>query len=297
LKISGKTRVYAVIGDPVDHSLSPCIHNVAFQYLGLDYVYVAFTVKEDGLREAVSGIRKLGIYGLNVTMPHKVNIIQYLDRLDETARKVEAVNTVLNDAEMIGYNTDGLGALNALKTYRGEPSGKKVVILGAGGASRAISLAIAPEARDLIILNRKPEKAEMLANKISATIGKRVRWGKLCNDLLGEELRDANVMINATSVGMHPNDSETPVDKTLLREDLVVFDLVYNPLETRLLREARSIGARTIDGLTMLVHQGAASFEIWTGIEAPVDIMIKAARDELRVRESEAEGKHIDLDR
>jgi len=297
LKISGKTRVYAVIGDPVDHSLSPCIHNAAFQYLGLDYVYVAFTVKEDGLREAVSGIRKLGIHGLNVTMPHKVNIIQHLDRLDETARKVEAVNTVLNDAEMVGYNTDGLGALNALRAHRGEPSGTKVVILGAGGASRSISLAIAPEARDLIILNRKPEKAEMLANKISATVGKRVRWGKLCNDLLVEELRDANVMINATSVGMHPNDSETPVDNTLLREDLVVFDLVYNPLETRLLREARSIGARTIDGLTMLVHQGVASFEIWTGMKAPVDIMIKAARDELRVQESEAEGKHIDLDR
>lgn len=282
MNISGKTRVFAVIGDPVEHSLSPCIHNAAFQHLGLDYVYIAFTVKEDRLGNAVSGMRSLGIYGLNVTTPHKVSIIQYLDRLDETARNVGAVNTVLNDAQFVGYNTDGLGALNALKAYGGDPHGKKVVILGAGGASRSISFTMAQEARELTILNRTPGKAEMLANRISATVRKDVRWRELCHDALAEELKDANILINATSVGMHPNDSDTPVDKSLLRRDLIVFDLVYNPLETRLLREAESVGVRVIDGLAMLVYQGAASFEIWTGIQAPVGIMMKATRDELR---------------
>jgi len=286
LKITGKTKVCALIGEPVEHSLSPCIHNAAFQHLGLDYVYVAFTVKKDALREAISSVRGLGIYGLNVTMPHKVNIIPYLDHLDETAKRVGAVNTVLNNGKLIGYNTDGIGAINALKAYAGDLYDKKVVILGAGGASRSISFTIAQEAQELVILNRTTEKAEALASKISSTLGKEVEWGKLCGDVLTKELKDADILINATPVGMHPDDSETPVDKSLLRENMVVFDLVYNPVETRLLKEAKSVGARTIDGLTMLVYQGAASFKIWTGRKAPVDIMMKAARKELEKRET-----------
>jgi len=247
----------------------------------LDYVYVAYTVKEDGLRDAVTGVKNLGIYGLNVTMPHKVKIIRYLDRLDETAREVGAVNTVVNDVEMVGYNTDGLGALNALKACGGGPRGRKVVILGAGGASRSISFAIAQQASELVILNRTPQNAEMLATRISDVTGRRVRWGRLSGDLLAKELKDASILVNATSVGMHPNDSETPVEKSLLRRDMIVFDFVYNPPETRLLEEAKSLGAKVIDGLAMLVYQGAASFEIWTGMKAPVELMMKAARDEL----------------
>ena len=284
MRISGKTKLCAVIGDPVEHSLSPCIHNAAFQHLGLDYVYAAFTVEKEALSEAMQGVRSLGVFGLNVTMPHKVDIIPHLDRLDETAQRIGAVNTVLNDIELIGYNTDAPGAMNALKAHEGNPYDKKVVILGAGGASRSISFAIAEEAGELVILNRTPERAEALASKISSEIDRGVRCGMLSNHVLDEELGDANVLINATSVGMHPNDSETPVDKSLLREDMVVFDLVYNPLETRLLREAKSIGAQTIDGLTMLVYQGAASFEIWTERKAPVNVMIKAAMEELEKR-------------
>ena len=284
MRISGKTKLCAVIGDPVEHSLSPCIHNAAFQHLGLDYVYAAFTVEKEALSEAMQGVRSLGVFGLNVTMPHKVDIIPHLNRLDETAQKVGAVNTVLNDIELIGYNTDAPGAMNALKAHEGNPYDKKVVILGAGGASRSISFAIAEEAGELVILNRTPERAVALASKISSEIDREVRWGMLSNHVLDEELVDAGILINATSVGMHPNDSETPVDKSLLREDMVVFDLVYNPLETRLLREAKSIGAQTIDGLTMLVYQGAASFEIWTERKAPVNVMIKAAMEELEKR-------------
>jgi len=284
LRVSGETKLCAVIGDPVEHSLSPCIQNAAFQHLGLDYVYVAFTVKKKALGEAILGVRSLGVFGLNVTMPHKVDIIPYLDGLDETAQRVGAVNTVLNDMGLIGFNTDALGAMNALKAHEGNLGDKKFVILGAGGASRSISFAIAEEARELVILNRTPERAEALASRISSDMDRKVRWGMLSNDALDEELMDADVLINATLVGMRPNDSETLVDRSLLREHMVVFDLVYNPLETRLLREAKSIGARTIDGLTMLVYQGAASFEIWTGRKAPVDFMIKAAREELEKR-------------
>jgi len=287
LKISGETRLCVVIGDPVEHSLSPCIHNAAFQHLDLDYVYVALRVREDTLKDAIVGARSLGIFGLNVTMPHKVRIIEYLDRLDETAWKVGAVNTVLNDVEMVGYNTDGIGVLSALKAHGADLRGKKAIILGAGGASRSISFGLAEEASDLVILNRTPEKAEALTNRISATAGKRVRWAKLSSGVLGEEIRDADIVVNATSVGMHPGESQTPVDKHLLRPELTVFDLVYNPLETRLLREARSIGARTIDGLTHLIHQGAASFEIWTGSKAPIEVMTNAAKCYLKEMKSE----------
>jgi len=284
LRVSGETKLCAVIGDPVEHSLSPCIQNAAFHHLGLDYVYVAFTVKRDALGEAILGVKSLGIFGLNVTMPHKVDIIPYLDGLDETAQRVGAVNTVLNDMGLVGFNTDALGAMNALKTHEGNLGDRKVVILGAGGASRSISFAIAEEARELVILNRTLERAGALASRISSDMDRQVRWGMLSNDVLHEELMDADVLVNATLVGMRPNDSETLVDRSLLREHMVVFDLVYNPLETRLLREAKSIGARTIDGLTMLVYQGAASFEIWTGRKAPVDFMIEAAREELEKR-------------
>jgi len=285
LRISGRTRLCAVIGDPIEHSLSPCIHNAAFRHLGLDYVYVAFRVRIDELGEAISGMRALGIRGLNVTMPHKIRVIDYLDRLDENARNVGAVNTILNeDGFLIGYDTDGVGALNSIRTVTEDLEGKKLVVLGAGGASRAISFTLASEAGELVILNRTVSRARELAERINRATGRGVRWGELSRQTLERELEDADILINATSVGMHPNSNETPVDKELLRPDLTVFDLVYNPLETRLLREARNVGAKTIDGLTMLVHQGAASFKIWTGIEPPIDLMMKAAREELKKR-------------
>jgi len=285
LRISGRTRLCAVIGDPIEHSLSPCIHNAAFRHLGLDYVYVAFRVRIDELGEAISGMRALGIRGLNVTMPHKIRVIDYLDRLDENARNVGAVNTILNeDGILIGYDTDGVGALNSIRTVTEDLEGKKLVVLGAGGASRAISFTLASEVGELVILNRTVSRARELAERINRATERCVRWGELSRQTLKRELEDADILINATSVGMHPNSNETPVDKELLRADLTVFDLVYNPLETRLLREARNVGAKTIDGLTMLVHQGAVSFKIWTGIEPPVDLMMKAAREELKKR-------------
>lgn len=283
MDISGSTRICAVIGDPIRHSLSPCIHNAAFQHFGLNYVYVAFRVGLRELETAIRGARSLNIHGLNVTMPLKVEIIQYLDRLDGGAEDVGSVNTVLNEGgALVGYDTDGRGALMALEANKRILAKEKIVILGAGGASRAISHTLAGEALDIVILNRTLRNAERLVKELSRRFGEKVRCGKLCRKNIEEELRDADTLINATSLGMKPHEEETPVDKDLLRPDLRVFDLVYNPLETRLLKESKSVGAETVDGLTMLVSQGAASFEIWTGRMAPIEVMMRAAREKLR---------------
>lgn len=287
IRITGGTRVCALIGYPVEHSLSPAMHNAAFKHLGLNYVYVAFNVAPERLKEAISGIRGLGICGVNVTMPHKISVIKYLDELDENAKLAGSVNTILNrDSRLIGYTTDGLGALNALKQVGSDPAEKKVVILGAGGASRSISFALANYARELVILNRTFERAEGLASELRRIFGSAgIRAGPLSDNVLEEELRDADIMINATSVGMRPNVNETPVRRELLHKNLTVFDIVYEPLETRLLREAKSVGAKTVDGLSLLVHQGALSFEIWTGVKAPIEVMREAALRKIMEKE------------
>lgn len=283
MKVSGRTKVCALIGDPVEHSLSPLIQNAAFQSLGLDYVYVVFTVKREELGGAISGMRSLGLHGLNVTMPHKIAVIQYLDHLDEVASEIGAVNTILNkDGKLIGYNTDGLGALKTLISSGADPSGKKIVILGAGGASRAISFTLAKKAREIVILNRTLRRAKDLVNDLTSIYGGKVKAGELTEDNLSGELINSHILINATSLGMHPSEAESPVNPRLLRSDLVVFDLVYKPFETRLLKDAGKVGARVIHGLDMLIHQGALSFEIWTGRKAPIDIMMKIAIGELK---------------
>jgi len=283
--ITGRTKLCAVIGDPIEHSLSPCIQNAAFKHLGLDYVYVAFRVRYEDLEWAMRGVRSLGIYGLNVTMPHKIGVIQHLDRLDLEAKLVGAVNTILNDGGvLVGYNTDGLGALKALQEVEGDLRAKKALMIGAGGASRAISFTLAREVRELSILNRTYERAKALAEDVRRTVGGDVRAYRLSDETLRAEMRNTNIIINATPVGMHPNEDETPIPRELLRPDMTVFDLVYNPIETRLLKDAKAVGTKTIDGLTMLVYQGAASFELWTGVKAPVGVMMDAAKEELKKR-------------
>jgi len=284
MRVSSKTRVCGLIGDPVEHSLSPAVQNAAFEALGLNYVYVAFTVKQKDLGNAILGVRGLGFRGLNVTMPHKIEVIQYLDKLDDTAKEIGSVNTIVNEGgNLIGYTTDGIGALNALRYKEVDPSSKKIVVLGAGGSSRSVSFTLAEKAEELVILNRTFERAKKLVDDLSGLLGDsaRTRAGRLSDGTLKKELEDADIVVNATSVGMNPKSTETPVDRDLLHHGIVVFDLVYEPLETRLLREARREGAETVDGLAMLVHQAAASFEIWTGEKAPIEVMMKAATDKL----------------
>jgi len=282
MKISGKTRVCAIIGDPVEHSLSPVMHNAAFKELGLNLVYVAFTVTRNELKDAISGARSLGLRGLNVTMPHKNAVITYLNETDSTAKVIGAVNTILNNqGKLIGYNTDGVGALRALKENGISPDGKKMLLLGAGGAAKAIAFQAAQEVEELVILNRTSEKAEKLAEVLRREFGKRVKGGELSAEVLKKEMKDADILVNATSVGMHPDVNRSPVPSDLLRSDLCVMDIIYNPLETKLLKDAKTVGAKVVSGLEMLLYQGAVAFEIWTNCPAPVEVMKKAALNKL----------------
>jgi len=284
--MSTKTRLCGVIGDPIEHTMSPAIHNAAFIQMGLDYIYIPFHVKEEELGKAIDGMRALNIRGLNVTLPHKVTIIPFLDELDSLAEKIGAVNTVTNDEGVLkGFNTDASGFLQALLEGGIEPKGKRVVVLGAGGASRAISFILAERGTHLVILNRRLERAAELAGRMSTTFSKEVRTLKLIAENLTWALEEADILINTTSVGMSPNISETPVPSNLLRPDLIVSDIVYNPIKTRLLREAEEAGAKTINGVDMFVWQGALSFERWTGVKAPVELMREEAIKELRAYE------------
>ncbi len=274
--VSGKTIVCGVIGDPIEHTMSPVMHNAAFKKLGIDYLYVPFRVKKEELEEAIAGMRALNIRGLNVTIPHKVAVISFLDKVDSMVEKIGAVNTIVNDDGVLtGYNTDATGFLQALLERGVEPKGKNTVILGAGGASRAISFILAERGAHLVILNRQLELdwAEELAGRISRIFDKEVKALVLNEGNLAEVLERAEVLVNTTSVGMSPNIDETPVPARLLKPGLVVFDVVYNPVKTGLLREAEAAGSQTIGGLDMLVWQGALAFEKWTGQKAPLELM------------------------
>ena len=284
MKISGKTKICALIGDPIEHTMSPVMHNVAFEKLGLEYVYIPLRVKAEELAQAVKGLKALNICGFNITIPHKVAVIPLLDGLDPLAEKIGAVNTVVSeDGSLRGYNTDAEGFLRALLERGIEPEGKNVVVLGAGGASRAISYILAERDARLTILNRKLELdwAVELARRLYEDFEKEVKALELRADYLAAVLQEADILINATSVGMSPDSDESPVPAELLKPDLVVFDIVYNPIRTKLLKEAKTAGGMTIEGIDMLVWQGALAFEKWTGQAAPFDLMRKEAVEAL----------------
>jgi len=281
--ISGKTQVCGVIGDPIEHTLSPIMHNAAFNHLGLDLVFLAFRVKAAELENAMRGMRGLGIHGLNVTMPHKNAVAKYMDEVDLTVKVLGSVNTILNESgRLLGFNTDGVGALKALLENGIDPDGKKLLLLGAGGAAKAIAYALAKEVGELCVLNRASEKAKELAESLSRTFSNRKIVGDaLSSSAIQRNLQDSDILINATSVGMHPNIGQSLVAPQWLKPDLCVMDIVYDPVETKLMNDAKAAGAHVVSGVEMLLYQGAASFEIWTGVSAPIEVMRKAALDKL----------------
>ncbi|AFK23195.1 shikimate dehydrogenase [Pyrococcus sp. ST04] len=270
--MNGETKVYAVIGKPVRHSLSPVMHNALFKKYGINAVYVAFEVFPEQLRDAILGVRALGIAGLNVTMPHKEKIIEYLDKVSPDSKAISSVNTVINsNGELIGYTTDGTGARKALERFT-NVEGSRVLILGAGGAGKAIAYELAKYS-DVVVLNRTPEKARALEK-----FG--IKGDALTMENLSYYIEWADILINATSVGMGKYESLVP--KELLREGLVVMDIVYKPIKTKLLKDAEKAGCLTVDGLWMLVYQGAESFKLWTGIHPDVELMRRVALEGLR---------------
>ncbi|PAV11123.1 shikimate dehydrogenase [Methanosarcina spelaei] len=277
-------RVFGVFGDPIAHSLSPAMHNAVFSALGMDCIYHAFRVKPEKLEKSILGAEAMGFGGLNLTVPLKEAALK-LDCIkpDPLAESIGAVNTIVfgKDEEIKGYNTDGLGAKQALQNSAVEIKGSKIVVAGAGGAARAIAFQLAADGAEITIVNRTEGRAIELAKDISTAA--------LCGNVTGRGLsrlknllQDSNILINTTTLGMHPNTDTTIATAEDLNPDLTVFDIVYNPLETRLLREAKASGAKTVSGVSMLVYQGAEAFKLWTGIKPPVELMRKTILEALQ---------------
>ena len=243
---------------------------------------MAFRVRAGELENAVRGMRALDIRGLNVTMPHKGEVSKYLDEVDSTAKLLGSVNTIRNDhGRLSGFSVDGIGALQALQKNGVSLNGKKLLLLGGGGAARAIAFAVAKEVDELVVLNRTPAKTKKLAEVLNRTLKKKVEVDSLSPEGIKANLRDADILVNATSVGMRPQIDQSLVQPQWLKPDLAVMDIIYDPLETKLVKDAKAAGARVIGGVEMLIYQGAASFEIWTDRSAPVEAMRKAVLNEL----------------
>jgi shikimate dehydrogenase len=279
-EIDAATRLCAVIGNPVGHSLSPKMHNAAFDALGLNYVYLAFQVTD--VAACLQGMRALPSFrGMSVTIPHKAAVIPYLDAIDPLAQHIGSVNTITNeDGRLVGSSTDGPGTLRAFAEAGIELNGKRIVFLGAGGAVRAVAFAIATDAAptSIAILGRNIARVGDLATEIAAKTGANVSAMNIATDL-HHALAECDVLIQGTPVGMYPERlGESSVPATALRPDMIVFDMVYRPLKTRLIEDAEAAGCAVVLGLEMLVNQAVLQFERWTGHAAPVKVMRDALR-------------------
>ncbi len=279
-RITGHTELLTLMAYPIRHSQSPAMHNEAAAYLGLDYVYLCFDVDQSNLKEAIAAMRALKVRGGNLSMPNKIAVMQYLDRLSPEAEMCGAVNTIVNDDGVLtGYITDGIGYMRSLKDCGIDVTGKKITIVGAGGAGKAMEVQAALDGvAELSIFNRRDEfhqrgidTAAMLNEKTNC----RVHFYDLEDlDRLKAEIADSVLLANATSLGMKPQEGKTYIpDPSFLRPDLIVTDAIYAPLETELLRMAREVGCRTINGQGMMLFQGAAAFKLWTGQDMPIEHM------------------------
>jgi len=285
-EVDGTTRVVGVIGWPVKHSLSPPMQNAALEILGLNWVYVPFAVPPERVGEAVAAVRGLDLVGLNVTIPHKPAVLPYLDEVGPEAQTLGVANTIINrEGRLIGRNTDGEGFLRSLREIGGDVAGQPVTLIGAGGSARSVALAVCQAgAARLTIVNRTLERAEALAEMLRTIIGageaaRATEVRAVALEALAAEraVSGAGVVIDSTAVGMYPHHEVAPVvPEEWLHQGMIVADLTYNPRHTVLLGAAARQGARTLDGTGMLVHQGALSFEYWTGQPAPVEVMRQA---------------------
>lgn len=286
--LDGLTVTVGTLGYPVHHTISPEFQGAAYEATGTDMVYLPFNVRPENIGDAVRGIRALGIRGTNVTMPHKQTAIKFLDELDPLAEAVGSINGIINTNGVLkGYNFDVGGFMIPFEGM--DLNGVKILQLGAGGGGRAAAFGMSMRGADLVILNLEPEAAKSLARDVSAYSGNPARSGAYTTENIARELADAAILVNCTSVGFDKLEGETPVPKELLRPDLFVYDIVYSPLETRLMREAREVGAtQVVGGLEMIVGQGAQFFEKATGKKAPYDLMLETGRKALEQRAAAA---------
>ena len=279
-RITGHTELIGLMAYPIRHSSSPAMHNEAFAYLGLDYAYLAFEVDNDTLEDAVKGLRALKMVGSNVSMPNKTVVGQYLDKLSPAAELCGAVNTIVNENGVLtGHITDGIGYMKALKDNNIDVIGKKMTIVGSGGAATAIEVQAALDGvAEMSIFNIKDkfwDNAQETVKKISERTSCKVALYDLADlDKLKEEIADSYLFANATGMGMKPLEGQTYIpDKSFFRPDLIVTDVVYSPRETAMLKMAKEVGCKTMNGMGMMLFQGAAAFEMWTGKEMPIEHM------------------------
>jgi shikimate dehydrogenase len=294
VKIDTHTRLCAVIGNPVEHSLSPLIHNAAFEAAGLNYVYTAFRVEDVGA--CLAGMRAMpSLRGLSITIPHKVSALAYMDEVEPMARRVGCINTVTNeDGRLAGSITDGLGVLRAFAHAGMDLAGRRVLFTGSGGAVRAVAFAVLEQASPagVTILGRSPDRLERLLADLRALGTAPVEGGAISRDI-AEAVPRHDVIIQGTPVGMYPHsEAETCVPAELLEKRHVVFDMVYRPMKTRLLREAEAAGCTVIPGHEMLVNQAVLQFERWTGVPAPATVMRDVLVGELERTNAEARSGH-----
>jgi shikimate dehydrogenase len=273
--ITTHTKLVGLLGYPLETSFSPKMQNAAFKATGLDCYYFPIEVGKDEVGAVINGIRYMNFMGLNVTKPNKVRVMRYLDEIDELASKIGAVNTIkIENGKMIGYNTDGEGYVESLKTILGDIKGKRFTLLGAGGAGRAIAFTLAKYGAGKIhIFDRVVECGEKVVSEVNALMHLCTEYVYNSEENLIRCIDDSDVIINATGMGMINSLDSTPVNKDFLRPGLIVSDLTYNPSKTRLLKEAESQGCTIHNGVGMLIHQGAKAFEIWTGLNAPIELM------------------------
>lgn len=264
--ISAKTNILCIFGHPIEHSMSPTMHNPALQELGLNYVYIAFDVHPDNLKDAVQAVRALDIKGLNVTIPHKEKIISLLDEIDPVAKKMGAINTIKNeDGYLKAKNTDADGARKSLMEVGFTIDGTNIVFIGSGGAARSVAYLLSQEAKKITLTDIVEEQAVKVANEIKSNMDANIQGMKASEKTLTDLIKEADLLINATPIGMSPKTDASPIPKNLLHEDLFVFDVIYNPMETQLMKDAAELGCKTLSGLNMLVNQGVIAFEWWTG--------------------------------
>ncbi|MHB0936578.1 MAG: shikimate dehydrogenase [Armatimonadota bacterium] len=283
VNISTTTQFCAVIGNPIGHSLSPAIHNAAFAATGLDFVYLAFRIED--VAGVFAGMRAIPSFrGMSITIPHKVAAIQYVDEVEGIDRKIGSINTVIREGDrLIGFGTDGPGALKALRDAGVEPEGKRVLLLGSGGAARAVSFSLAFSARpaELALLDIQEAMLGQLAADLREGTGAQITSAPLTDETLEKAMSTADIIIHCTPVGMHPKVDASLIPADLFRPGQVVFDIVYTPLQTKLLADAQSRGLTTISGVEMFVNQAALQFERFAGVDAPVAVMRKVVLDAL----------------